>query len=281
MRVTIVGMVVTALLLMLTSCGGGGSSSNGDSPPPAPPPTQASGSTITSTIASAQTGISYSLSIYLPAGYAQSKATYPVIYLMDRETRFAPSLNALQTTGISAILVGIGNMGLDRRFVDFLVPGANSYYRFLTRELVPFIESQYRADPKTRILNGHSLSGLMVMYALFMEASGNRYFSTFISEDGSMREQPDVLDALEQQMSANGPLLSVTLAMSADTAGNIRTALPLCIQLRKRAYVGLNLSMEIYSLGHVPMDVPAFTDSLNAVFGTGKAATGAATSCDS
>jgi hypothetical protein len=261
--------------LLLAACGGGGGS--GDSPPP--PPDTPSGKILQQSTYSRQTAQLYNVTIYLPPGYDQSTQVYPIIYLMDAETRFQPSLTVLQQSGVNAILVGIGNMGSDRRFIDFEMPGAAYYYNFLTLELIPIVESQFRVDATQRVINGQSLSGLMVMYALFLEQPDNRHYFAFISEDGSMFEQPDILSSMEQQMYATSHALPVTLAMSGDSMGNLPNVAPLCSTIGGHGYTGLKLELLSYSLGHVPMDVPAFGDSLNYVFNLGKVNTGIATPC--
>jgi uncharacterized protein len=42
---------------------------------------------------------------------------------------------------------------------------AGGFLRFIQRELIPFIEQQYRADPSRRILVGHSYGGLFGSYS--------------------------------------------------------------------------------------------------------------------
>jgi hypothetical protein len=44
---------------------------------------------------------------------------------------------------------------------------ASGFLAFIQGELVPFIETNYRADPADRILVGHSYGGLFAAYALF------------------------------------------------------------------------------------------------------------------
>lgn len=44
---------------------------------------------------------------------------------------------------------------------------AAGFHKFLTDELIPFIEREYRADPARRILAGHSYGGLFAIYSLF------------------------------------------------------------------------------------------------------------------
>jgi predicted alpha/beta superfamily hydrolase len=141
------------------------------------------------TIDSAKTGAAYPLYVYVPESYARGTATYPVIYATDGdagfppEGRFANFRKILQRHGIDAILVGIG--GTARRNKDFLLPGARAYHEFLTQELIPFVETRLRADPKRRILSGVSFGGVFVVTALFLEAPGSLYFSHYISAEGS------------------------------------------------------------------------------------------------
>src|SRR5450755_1416148 len=101
-------LIVACVVAALVACGGGD--------PPAAPITPAdAGTTLTSSIASAQTGISYDMDVWLPPGYAQATVTYPVIYAMDCEYRFATLVAILQQRigqgGAPVILVNVCAMG--------------------------------------------------------------------------------------------------------------------------------------------------------------------------
>jgi len=120
MTKTIATLCALFYACFLAGCGGGGGSDS--SPVPAP----VGGKTISQSINSVQAGQFYDLSIYLPPDYDRSSGSYPIIYLMDAESRFAPSLAVLQQSGVDAILVGIGNVGNNRRNIDFQMPGATS-----------------------------------------------------------------------------------------------------------------------------------------------------------
>jgi len=41
---------------------------------------------------------------------------------------------------------------------------------------------------------------------------------------------------------------------------------PLCATIKARSYAGLQMRMQEYGSGHVPMDVHAFGDSLDFIF---------------
>ena len=45
--------------------------------------------------------------------------------------------------------------------------GAEDFHQFISTELIPFIESRYRADRSLRTLVGHSYGGLLAAYSLF------------------------------------------------------------------------------------------------------------------
>ncbi len=131
--------------------------------------------------------------VYVPPGYASGNDRYPVLYLLDGPAYF------LQAVGLTRFLAGGGPLGgqipelivvsirnADRnrdlapvpkpnlhdgvwtnRLVSETLPhagGADKFLRFLTAELIPKIEGQYRTAP-FRVLFGHSLGGLFALYA--------------------------------------------------------------------------------------------------------------------
>lgn len=260
-------MSIAALFLfVLTACGGGGGG------PPLDPATL--GTATMSSIKSAEMGLSYDLDIWLPPGYSQSTATYPVIYAMDCEYRFATLTQVLQQSATKLILVNVCAMGSARRWVDFTMPGASPYYRFITRELIPFIDSNYRTIRTNRTLSGHSLSGEFAMYALYMESPANRYFTSIISEecscwyDASMYFSQQLAEpiAMEQAMYDADHRLPVSLVMAGSASNNEPYVAAVFAAISRRNYVGLRSIQPIYDLGHVPMDGPAFKDALDFIF---------------
>ena len=292
-----------ALVLAMSSCGGGGGGGGGGvalpvaavatttppatdtpatppaSPPPAEPvapaepPPPATSRVVSDTITSAKTGATYPLDIYLPASYDGGTASYPVIYAMDGDgifnppgTRFSNLKDILDKRGTQAILVGIG--GSARREQDYTLPGARPYHEFLTLELVPFIETRYRADVKKRLLTGLSLSGSMAGIALFLEgASGNLTFSHFLSFEGAFYFQEAEYQNLEQQMhdALGGGPLPATLILT--RCGNPRECNftpvdAMYMRLLARGYQGLMLTEMTYAATHTQTDIPSFTDAV-------------------
>ncbi len=224
-----------------------------------------SGTTVFTHIPSRHTGLSYRLSVYLPPGHDQPQRTFPVIYAMDGDSRFDKLVSVLRQHRINVILVGVSCVSAERRVIDYTMPGAAKYYQFLTRELIPFIETRYHARPKQRMLSGHSLSGEFVLYALFMEDPNRRYFASYISSDGSFWYQPNLLTSMEKKMYTRSRRLSVNLILSG--AGNLRYVTSLYNDITRRGYDGLQVKLLTYEgWDHVEMDAPSFKDGMRFLF---------------
>jgi predicted alpha/beta superfamily hydrolase len=120
-----------------------------------------------------------------PDGYARGRQKYPVVYLTDAEAHFlhtVATIEFLARTGFMprAIVVGVTNTdrgrdltpshvywrGADDRVVGFPESsGADRFLDFFERELIPWVESNYRTEP-FRVFCGHSLGGLFAVHAL-------------------------------------------------------------------------------------------------------------------
>ena len=271
-------MIASFLVFALVSCGGG--EGGGGTPATTAAVTTAvdTGTRIASSIRSTQTGIGYDLKIWLPPGYAQGTASFPVVYAMDCEYRFDTLVSVVQqptvTGGAGVILVNVCAGDSARRWVDFTMPGASAYFRFLTLELIPLIDASYRTNPGNRILSGHSLSGEFAMYALYLENPASRFFTSIVSEecscwyDASMGFSQQLAQpiAMEQAMYAASHRLPINLVMAGDYLSNERSVLAVYGVIANRNYQDLRLIQPIYSLGHVPMDGPAFSDALKFIF---------------
>jgi predicted alpha/beta superfamily hydrolase len=257
--------LIAIFIGLLSACGGGG----GQPPDPA-----TFGSTSVMSVNSKETGLAYDVDIWLPPGYAQSTATYPVIYAMDCEYRFTTLTQVLQETAAKLILVNVCAMGGAMRWIDFTMPGALAYYHFLIRELIPLVDSRWRTDTTNRTLSGHSLSGEFALYALYLEDPANRIFTSIISEECSCWydsamffswQLPQPI-AMEQAMYQSSHRLPVNLVMAGDTQSNESNVAAVYATIASRNYEGLRAVQPVYSLGHVPMDGPAFRDALGFIF---------------
>lgn len=130
-------------------------------------------------------GRPYHIYVRLPEGYQQApEKQYPVIYLLDGDSLF-PVLAGnhiflhYDDKIPEAIIVGIAYGGFDPsvnwRDVDFSTEapdwkrsgGVEKFHAFLEKELLPEVESRYRADAERRVIYGQSRGGFMVLYSAF------------------------------------------------------------------------------------------------------------------
>jgi len=221
---------------------------------------------------------SYSLAIYLPADYAATSDSLPVIYATDGVADLSdptqyngwqtPDMaRILEAKGLRAIIVGIG--GYERRGTDYLLPGATDFYGFVTAELIPYVEKHYRASASGRTLSGHSYGGLFVGLAMMMDRPGNRYFTNFLSQDGSYYDQPSLTASMEQSLSAasGGNLPDTVLVLSSSTAGNDAYVDTFFQQLQAMNVKGWQLTrIPNYDTGHLQMFDKGFAASLDVAF---------------
>jgi predicted alpha/beta superfamily hydrolase len=130
------------------------------------------------------------ITVYLPPGYDEMpERSYPVLYLHDGQNLFDPRTSFIpgRTWQVAEtadaviesgeveplIIVGIANTG-EHRLAEYTptrdwgMGGGDAplYGKLLTRELLPFIASQYRVQAGARNtgLGGSSLGGLVSMY---------------------------------------------------------------------------------------------------------------------
>ena len=206
---------------------------------------------------SAQTNWAYPIYVYLPDGYQESTKQYPVVYTLDgfegRFNLFADILDAkAKEVILVAIAAGAADGELKRREIDYVLPGATSYYNFLTLELIPFIDSQYRSNQSNRTLVGHSLGGLFAGLALLMEAPGARHFSSFLVQDGSFWNQPEETIAMEEDLFSRTQTLPVNLLLASSSApgGNVLVARDFRNLLQSRDYDDLMLTFMVFNVPH-------------------------------
>ena len=241
---------------------------------PVQPGPSADGRVVTETITSSTNGVRYPIDVFIPAAYDSSSDAVPIIYALDGDatnglpdTRFTNLKKVLLKRGTKAILVGIGNTA--RRQEDYNFPGANAYHTFLTKDLVPYIESKYRADPKKRMLTGLSTSGNLAATALFLEAPDNLVFSYFISIEAAFWQQEGDNNALEKKMfdALAGRPLPVTLILAHCASGcNEVQVKAMYRRMADRHYAGLELIDTEFNSTHVGTDVLAFEDAIVRIF---------------
>ena len=152
------------------------------------------------TMQSAILGQTRRINVHLPAGYATSDKTYPVLYLMDGgEKEDFPHIAGLAQLGELSWtyreMIVIGIEGVDRRH-DLTHPtsvakekadypttgGSHAYRRFLAEELKPWVAARYRTSGESAII-GESLAGLFVIETLLKQPT---LFDAYIAASPSL-----------------------------------------------------------------------------------------------
>jgi hypothetical protein len=150
-------------------------------------------------ISSVQLSEMRTLNIYLPDGYKESGAKYPVIYLLDGSANedFVHIAGIVQFLTMiqkmpGTIVVGIANVDRQRDFTypttiaedlkSWPTTGKSAkFIDFMEKELQPYIEKNYRVSDKTII--GQSLGGLLATEILLKKPS---LFNNYIIVSPSM-----------------------------------------------------------------------------------------------
>jgi predicted alpha/beta superfamily hydrolase len=127
--------------------------------------------TETRTLASSFIDQEYKILVGLPAGYADSDKTYPVLFTTDADLIFGTitQLSRLLAIGQEMpplVIIGIGypvywTETQPYRVRDYVPPGwletphsggAGNFLRFIREDLVPWVDSEYRIDSEDRCL---------------------------------------------------------------------------------------------------------------------------------
>jgi predicted alpha/beta superfamily hydrolase len=120
------------------------------------------------------------LLVHLPNNYQQNtELNYPVLYLLDGQRNLnhaAGTLDLLNQDGKAQemIIVAIKNTHRTRDLTPTydesynewgISGGADNFLDFIEQELIPYVNKSYRTN-SFKILSGHSLGGLLAVYAL-------------------------------------------------------------------------------------------------------------------
>ena len=193
------------------------------------------GNTQLRTLPRAANGRDYLLYVALPYSYEKEPGKrYPVLYICDGYWDFT-LLNGFYGNLIydrvvpEYILVGIGYQGESpdydtlRRYDYTPVPdpesdpkGATSghaaeFLAVVEKEIIPFVEKEYRVDPSYRVLGGSSLGGLFSLYAMYTRPG---LFQGHIAPSPAVNWSHDWLFDLDRQFAASGKPLDARLFLT-------------------------------------------------------------------
>jgi predicted alpha/beta superfamily hydrolase len=163
--------------------------------------------------------------VSLPEDYAGSLRRYPVIYVLDGESLFLPTVAVarfLGDRGLAPQTIVVGVPSGETRTRDLTpasaVPdkenpgggGADLFLRFMTTELRPFIDGRYRTEP-FRVLIGHSFGGLFAVHALLGRPES---FNAYVAISPSLWWDQDAEAATARRLFGEGVPLKGYLYIS-------------------------------------------------------------------
>jgi uncharacterized protein len=232
----------------------------------------------------------YSILVSLPEGYAASERTYPVLYVLDAEKSFGLARDVVDWLSWARemprmIVVGIsyGEGTADwwqKRSRDLtsrpdrskiwgewpLAGGADAFRRFLSGELFPLIDSQYRAGPD-RVLVGLSFGGLFGAYDLL---SPDRLFGRYLLVSPAYGWDYDAILGTEADFGASSRSLPVRVYSAIGTEDEPAVTEPwkrFNAQLTARGYGDLRFhSEEFGGETHISVFPVALTHGLKWLF---------------
>jgi predicted alpha/beta superfamily hydrolase len=227
-------------------------------------------------------GQGYQVRVRLPEDYAATKASYPVLYLLDGDHAFAMATDVVQYLiygrHIPDLLIvstaygskkgfdeGGRNMR-DRDLVPFrlpnknIMPGGGQYLEFLQQELIPFVESNYRVLRNDRTLWGYSLGGIFALYALFQKPY---LFKRYIIVDGFNEKHME----MEESYAAHHTDLPVRMFISAPPGEWGDGLSKLSAKLKSRNYPHFQSEYaSLNDIGHFAVPAEGLTRGLVSVF---------------
>ena len=227
--------------------------------------------------------------IKLPAGYDTAKTNFPVLYVLDGDIVFPIVSGVMQYLLYGEyvpemIIVGVGYGTLDespegqnRRSRDYSptqragrpnTGKAKQFLSFLTNELIPFVDKNFKSDKINKTLQGHSMGGLFTTYTLF---NSNNIFNRYIiSSPYLWWDEKSIFKEEEKFVKNNSELrANVFISYGADEVKDIyhETIEEMITKIKNKNYSGLKLSTRVFEKGeHFTVPAEALTYGLVSVF---------------
>lgn len=238
------------------------------------------------TVQSKFIGQKYSINIFFPKDYDRESRRYPTVYVLDAEYNFGCvayiARRLIKNEDIpKVLLVGIA---YDTEYDDFYakrfrdstpesrIHGRNSggvepFTQFIEKELVPFIDQNYRTIPEKRTIVGHSITGFYCAYVLFRHPG---LFNRYIIVSPSLWFSNGIIFEYEEDFFSNQKDMdvSVYLAVGEDESQRMRDgSIRLNDTLSKREYPNLRLQFFLVEgENHRSLFPFAFTRGMRFVF---------------
>ena len=178
--------------------------------------------------------------VHRPPNYDIGNARYPVLIVLDGNEHFqhvSATVDFLAGAGKmpTMLVVGIPNTDRVRDLLSYsAAPGPSALLKFITDELIPKIDRDYRTRPY-RLLMGWSDGGLFALHAMIEAPATFRGYVVASPAFGDDRALPKAVSAFLD--AHKDPFLSTDLFLTAadETGSNLTGAFELSSYLQTRA----------------------------------------------
>ncbi|UTA68879.1 alpha/beta hydrolase [Emticicia sp. 21SJ11W-3] len=236
----------------------------------------------------------FNISIQLPEKYYKKPdEKYPTVYVLDANFYFpmlAEVVKQYETAGLlpPMILVGIGYKSFaamdSLRERDYLYPaaipsdemkspgGGKNFNTFITKQLIPHIDTRFRTQTKHRALLGHSFGGYFTLYALLNQLSANTTaFDNIASASPSLWYNNYYLnqltDALKDRKTKNQLSIFISAGGKEDRQWNIEPVKKLSQNIAESKLTNVNLQYSIYNdLDHMDTALITYIKALQSFY---------------
>ena len=149
---------------------------------------------------------------------------------------------------------------------------AEEFLRFIQKDLIPYVDANYRTEPTDRTIVGQSLAGLFSLYALF---HAPETFNRYVVSSPSLWWDNRVAFEYEEEFAREHSELPVKLFLSVGELeeqewpgiGMVSNVQDLHKKLEDRNYAGLEMHMVLLEdETHSSVFPSAFTKGLKTVF---------------
>ena len=227
-------------------------------------------------IRSKSTGDTYRIKVNLPFGYANGQNNYPVLYALDGNVTFGmvsdiAKLLSFERPNSAQLIVGVSYTSykdwIGKRGRDFMpntrsVESVENYLRFITEELMPLINENFRTKSNENTIYGHSSAAVFGFYALF---NNPKHFKNYILTSPSLDEDGGYIKAMEQRYSPTHDGLKVNLYTSMGKGEKpefIKAYRKFMEQLSQSDYQGISIRTDVFDGTHMSTMAPALVKGL-------------------
>ncbi|MFC3121255.1 alpha/beta hydrolase-fold protein [Agaribacter flavus] len=214
------------------------------------------------TITSAFTNATYTYHVYLPSQYSQqSDKAFPMLLFTDGEWYAEFQFRVLDYEQRQIIAVGIEHGG--RRAIDYILPGARSYHLFLTEELIPTIEAQYRILTDHITLKGDSGGGSQTLISMLLDDQSPPIFRHHLAFDPYIAGIGNINTLIQER---DTQFMNKSLVVTGMRKGFHQTVEPFVQNLKNSSLQNLDVYHAVYDLEHQDATWSSFSNALAIIY---------------